>query len=206
MMQRTGAGLLFLSALCLGRQAIQSAECGNLVDAQTDARRSKQGTTVVLKMHAEDDHTKDSHMCMSNYSFAVTRPDGSSIRQLITSVDNSYGRALKFWIDGFANAGQRVIATIVDPTYTIIDYDLRTGKILELDIAPSFLNSVDNACRDTVRVSGVSRGGYVVVSTGGPGCGPVKRWRVEPGLLVGGIQQRAKLEPLRDTATIKAIE
>ena len=205
-MQRTGVALLFLSALCLGRRAIQSAECGNLVDAQTDARRSKQGTTVVLKMHAEDDHAKDSHMCMSNYSFAVTRADGTSLHQDITSVDDSYGRAIKFWIDGFANAGQRVIATILDPAYTIIDYDLRTGKTSELDIAPSFLNRLGNACRNAVRVSGVSRGGYVVVSTGGAGCGPVKRWRMEPGLLVRGIQQHAKMEPLHDTATIEPIE
>src|ERR1700728_1596064 len=115
-MRRIGGVLLFfLSALCLAGQAIQSAECGNSVDAQSNARRSKQGTTVVLKMHAEDDHAKDSQNCISDYFFAVTRADGTSVRRDITSVDDSYGRAIRLWVDGFADAGQRVIATILDP-------------------------------------------------------------------------------------------
>jgi len=137
-------------------------------------------------MHAEDDHAKDSHNCMSDYFFTVTRADGTSVRRDITSVDDSYGRAIRFWVDGFADTGQRVIATILDPAYSLIDYDLRTGEISELDIAPSFLNRLGNACRNRFGVSGVSRG-YVVVTTGGTGCGPVKRWRVKPGQAVNGI-------------------
>ena len=99
-----------------------------------------------------------------------------------------------------------MIATILDSTYSIISYDLLTGEISELDIEPSFLSRLDNACRKTVRASGVSRDGYVVVSTGGPRCGPVKRWRVKPGLIVNGIQQHAKAEPLPDAVTTEPIE
>jgi hypothetical protein len=90
-------------------------------------------------MHAEDDHAKNYHMCVSKYSFTITRADGTSGRQAITSVDDSYGRTIKFWIDGFADTGQPVIATKLDTTYEIISATMfRTGQSRKLTLRRPF--------------------------------------------------------------------
>jgi hypothetical protein len=32
----------------------------------------------MLKMHSEDDHSKNSHLCEADYSLQISRPDGSA--------------------------------------------------------------------------------------------------------------------------------
>jgi hypothetical protein len=59
-------------------QSAQSIECANAVYAQTEARSNEAGLKVALQMHAHDDHSKESHLCMTEYAFLLVRPDGSS--------------------------------------------------------------------------------------------------------------------------------
>jgi len=199
--------LLVFSALCTRGQVIQSIKCGNLIDGRTETRRNSLGTTVVLQMHAQDDSGKNSHLCESKYWFLVKGADGTSVRHDVISIDDSWGRSMKFWISGFTSGGHRVIATIWDYDYSIVSYDLQTDEISTMDISRSFLNKLGPSCGKTLAVLGTTRDGYVVISIGGKGCeSGHKKWKVKPGIVVNGMQQNATLVRLPDTTEIKPIE
>jgi hypothetical protein len=92
----------------------QSIDCTNFLDRRTESRSNSDGLRIALQVHAADDHIKETHLCETDYSLVVTLPDGSSKELGVESIDDSWGRPVEFWIDGFALRGSRFIATIVE--------------------------------------------------------------------------------------------
>src|SRR5271170_3227629 len=95
-----------LSVSCCSMAQEQSSEgvltCGVGVQGQTEAVRSSAGFTVALTMNADDDHSKNSHECMANFAFQVTRPDGTSSVLGFLSSNDKWDRPLVFRIEGYS--------------------------------------------------------------------------------------------------------
>jgi hypothetical protein len=94
----------FLLALFLQPK---SFTCG-MGDAQTTPLRSAAGLTVVLKMHSEDDHGKNTHLCETSYSLQISKAKNETaalIQDLRVGADDAWDRPLTFRIDGFSEDG-----------------------------------------------------------------------------------------------------
>ncbi len=105
---------MFLIALSMPGQTSQSIACSNFLDQITGVHSNTGGLRIALRVHAADDHNKESHLCQTDYSIVIAQGNGISTKRDLESIDDSWGRSVKFWIDGFALQGRRLIATIVE--------------------------------------------------------------------------------------------
>lgn len=167
--------------------------CSNIVDAKTEPLRSASGYVVVLLAHTEDDHGKNTHLCESDYSFAVTRPDGTTSVEQAFSADDTWDRRIEFGLDGFTRDG-RVLGLTNEAgrylTLLVLVYDLRSGRSYSLDTPNLFLRNLGRACAATAHIVGTGPGDSVVVeTTAGGGCLRTERWRLRPGRTVDGHER-----------------
>src|SRR5579859_4081419 len=104
---------ILIAAFALSGQSAQLMQCGNLVTRTSDTWFDSRGRRSTLTVHTEDDHSKNSHQCMSQYTLKIVRPDGTSTDNQMYSVIDDWGRPIKFWIDGIAS-DRRLIATSIE--------------------------------------------------------------------------------------------
>jgi len=191
------AGLLAQTVLA------EQLTCGNS-DAQTAPLRSPAGFTVLLRMHSEDDHGRNTHLCMADYTIEATRPDGTAAKpdQFISS-DGEWSRSLTFRIDGFSKDGNIAYAYIADgspPTLNAEAYDLRTGTSLGVFVDLGFAKRLDSACAATVHIFGIlPTGQMVLATTAGGSCHHPSYWVLRPsrnsGKSGGQLPERPSLLP-----------
>ena len=189
----------------------QSIECASAVFAHTEALSNKAGLKVVLQVHADDDHSKESHLCMTEYAFLLVRPDGSSKERKFDMIDDAWGRSIKFWVDGFARQGQRVIATIVEggdpPIFETVVYNLQTGTVQDFYAPPRFLTTLQPSCRESLRAIGMTREGHPVIGTKATECdGVADAWELKPSPPVHDIQNSKYPVRLTDRSRIELLE
>jgi len=144
-------------ALAVTGQSVQSFKCGNIVTRTSDFWSNAAGVRVALKVHTEDDHSKNSHQCESDYTLMIVRPDGTSTENQMYSVIDNWGRPIRFWIDGFAAKGHKLIATTVeDGSWQLLVYDLNgpdPGPEV-YGLSKKFLDALSHSCRDSLRAVG----------------------------------------------------
>lgn len=187
------------------------AECRNLVDARTNPLRSAAGVTVVLKMHGEDDHGRNTHLCQTEYSLLITDPQTrSAVTHSLFSVDDAWGRRIEFSVQGYTGDGSGVVALISDgPPFSlnIIEFDLRTNAVRSSPLLPEFLRELGDNCASTLHVVGTSTAGAVVLTTEATGkCTRPQFWLVTPGELINGIEHQSRPAPLKAGARIIALD
>src|ERR1035441_2575997 len=207
--------MLFL-ALLLHPVPQQAVVCENILDAQTEPLRSTSGFTVVLRMHSEDDHGKNTHLCESVHSFSGTGPDGKAIKPEspmgFDSIDDAWGRSIVFGVEGFTSDGNHVVAIISEggdyPVFEIIVYDLRTNESAKIsDLPHSFIRQLGAACAATLHVSGTVSNDSVVLTTAATGkCTITRSWRVKPGAVINGLQRPSTPKLLPDGAAIVSLD
>ena len=161
--------------------------CGD-PDAQTASLRSPAGFVVVLKLHSEDDHMKDTHLCFAEYSLETTIPGettartGSGMGNVMNS-DGDWSRPITFHIDGFSADGNLAYIFLLeggkDEAIDAIEYDLRSGQSRDVSINQSLLRTIPLACADTLHIFGISRSGQMVIATSPEkGCLKTKFWEL----------------------------
>jgi hypothetical protein len=202
-----------LVALSLHPLFQQGIPCGNLVDAKTEPLRSTKGYEVVLQMHSEDDHGKNTHLCRSEFTISGIRPDGELIEsETVLTADGAWGRPISFGLQGPTLDGYRVIATISDgggyAPLDIIVYDLRTGRIELSEIPGSFLRGLGSTCAAELHVAGTTPNGFVALATDLMSKCPKAQgwWRVRPRLVVKGVKSPSTPRALREGSTIEPLE
>jgi hypothetical protein len=194
--------LTLLLMLFLQPAAVQSSGLGGLTcgvrDAQAAPLRSSAGFTATLKMHSEDDHSKNSHRCEADYSLQISRPDGSANPPFDFLVgDDDWDRPLAFRIDGFSRDGHHVFVVILDGAYPgsiyTMDYDMSSGSISrEVSLDRHFTRRLSRACAATLHIAGISTKGLMVLgSSAKDGCPRAELWQLLPnkykGSLTGGL-------------------
>jgi hypothetical protein len=170
-----------LLMLFLQPAAVQSSGPGGLTcgvrDAQTAPLRSSAGFTAMLKMHSEDDHSKNSHLCEADYSLQISRPDGSANPPFgFFGDDDDWERPIAFRIDGSSRDGHHVFVVILDTAYPgsiyMMDYDMSLGSISrEVSLDRHFTRHLSRACAATLHIAGISPKGLMVLgSSAKDGC------------------------------------
>jgi hypothetical protein len=152
----------------------------------------------MLKMHSEDDHDKNIHLCETDYSLQSTRPDGSVIPPFNSfSGDGDWDRPTTFRIDGFSKDGHEVFAFISEYAYPgsiyTMDYDMSSGsRSREVSLDQHFTRRLSRACAATLHIAGISPKGLMVLgSSAKGGCPRAELWQLRPnkykGSLTGGL-------------------
>ncbi|WP_211256155.1 hypothetical protein [Edaphobacter aggregans] len=166
-------------------------------DAQTIPLRSSAGFTAILKMHSEDDHSKESHLCAADYILEISRPDGSAIPpdNYFTS-DDDWGRPIAFRIDGFSPDGHHVFVFILEGSHPgwieAMEYDMTSGAISkDVSLDRHFTRRLSRACAATLHIAGTSPAGRMVLGTSAKdGCPRTDLYQLSPnrykGSLTGG--------------------
>jgi hypothetical protein len=188
--------------LFLQPAAVQSSGPGGLTcgvrDAQTAPLRSSAGFTAMLKMHSEDDHSQNSHLCEADYSLQISRPDGSANLPFdVLGDDDDWDRPIAFRIDGFSRDGHHVFVVILDGAYPgsiyTMDYDMSSGsRSREVSLDRHFTRRLSLACAATLHIAGISPKGLMVLgSSAKDGCPRGELWQLRPnkykGSLTGGL-------------------
>jgi len=191
-------------------QTVQRFDCVNFLDRTIEIHSNAEGLRIALRVHAADDHIKATHLCQTDYSFVVTRPDGTTSERKLESIDDSWGRSVKFWIDGFALKGRRVIATIVEqgkyPIFQIVVYCPESDKVRLYDIPRAFMKQISSSCQESLRAIGMTRLGNPVVGFRNSACSPsTAAWKLEQGPLVNGVQTPSRPIRLTDRSVIEPI-
>jgi hypothetical protein len=203
---------ILLFSLSLSGQSTQSIECSNFLDRRTEFHSNTDGLRIALQVHAADDHIKETHLCETDYSFLITRPDGTSTARELESIDDSWSRSIKFWIDGFASQGNRIIATIVErgqhSTFQVVVYDLKSERAADIyEIPRKFIEQSSSLCQESLKVIGITRlGDPIIAFRNGPhGC-PTGAWKVKQGPVVDGEQKPSRPVSLPEHSATEPIE
>ena len=189
--------LILLLLRSLQPAAVQSSGPGDLTcgvrDVQTAPLRSSVGFTAILKMHGDDDHSKDTHLCEADYSLQISRPDGSANPPFnVTSDDAEWDRPLVFRIDGFSRNGHDVFVFILDGAYPgsidTMDYDMNSDRPREVFLDQHFTRRLGRACAATLHIAGISTKGLMVLgSSARDGCSRAELWQLRSNRNKGGL-------------------
>jgi hypothetical protein len=192
-------------ALFLQTSQMKSFTCTTLVngvqDAQTAPLRSAAGLTVVLKMHSEDDHGKNTHLCETSYSLQISKAEDAAaapintsgtVRDLRVSADDDWDRPVTFRIDGFSQDGYRAFIFISEGRYPAwieaMEYDMRSGSTFrDISLDRHFTRRLSSACASTLHISGTTLTGLILASSAKQGCTRTESWQLVPNKYKGGL-------------------
>ena len=188
---------MLIVAFALAGQSAQTLECGNLITKTSETWPDWAGGKVSLTVHTEDDHAKDSHQCMSQYTLRIVSPDGTSTDSQVYSVIDDWGRPIKFWISGVSPVVHRLIATIIEgESRQLLVYDLNAPNNSPdvYVLSKVFLPKLSSSCRESLGVVGLTQSGKPVIAGNDLACTREahKRWKVEHG----AAEQHARVVPM----------
>lgn len=176
---------LLAGALLLPAQ-VASMPCANITATQTQAVRGREGTTAVLKVSSEDDHSKNSHDCKAEYQlFMMPGRAGTPVVVDILRTDAGWDRNLSLRLNGFSQNGQRVFGVLSEdgtfPSTTLFDYDTADGELRLVDLKKRFAHIAAAKCTATFDVIGTTAAGTIVLELNFTKCpAPNGRWLLSP--------------------------
>jgi hypothetical protein len=185
-----GLGLLLLVS---SKQSTAAAvtTCG-IRDAETANFRSSAGFTAVLKMHGDDDHRKNTHLCEAEYSLQITTPE-KGLRQPFswTISDGDWDRPIALQVEGFSRDGRHVFLLISDDKYPgeveAWNYDMLTDSLSsDVSLDSHFTRRLSRACATTLHIVGISPAGLMVLGTRmKDSCDRTRLWQLSPNRITG---------------------
>ena len=150
----------------------QSMDCANNTTTESRSRTGPGGVVATLKVHSEDDHNKNSHGCMANYTLRIRLPDGrDGAAGLIPPMGfasriGAWGRRLSVHLDGFSTDGQHIFGVISEGgKYSFVQvFDFkRDGSHVEIQVQQglSYLKAAN--CGTSFAVAGTTNAGEIVL-------------------------------------------
>lgn len=191
---------MLVSALVLGlllpMSPNQSAAAGvttcGMRDAETATFRSSAGFTAVLKMHGDDDHGKNTHLCEADYSLQIMTPEKARRQPFSwTSSVGDWDRPIALQVEGFSRDGRHVFLSISENKYPgeveAVSYDMLAGSISSDVLLDShFTRRLSLACAATLHIVGISPTGLMVLGTSmKDGCARTRLWQLSPNRTTG---------------------
>ena len=150
----------------------QSIDCANNLSAESRIKTGPGGVFAVLGVHTEDDHIKNSHGCMANYTLRVTLPDGrDAVAGLIPpegfiSSIGEWGRRISVHLDGFSIDGQHILGVISEggkySSVTVFDFK-RDGSHVEISVQGGLSRLRSANCGSSFAVAGTTETGDLVL-------------------------------------------
>ena len=162
-------------------------------DAETATFRSSAGFTAVLKMHGDDDHGKNTHLCEADYTLQITTPEKAPRPPMNwTSSDSGWNRPIIFQVEGFSKDGHHVFLLISEDKYPgeveAVDYDMLADSMSsDVYLDAHFIHRLSRACAATLHIVGTSLPtGRMVLGTGmKDGCASTSLWQLSPNRTTG---------------------
>jgi hypothetical protein len=155
--------------------------CQNAATVNTQAVTGP-NATAMLKVSAEDDHAKDTHLCMADYQLLITRSDGSQSAPVeILSSDNNWGRNISVQLSGFSHDGKRILGIVREggstPVQQVFDYNTDNGTVRLFDLIKLVAHRAPTKCLASAEILGTTESGAIVsrLSTG-KHCTNSSRW------------------------------
>jgi hypothetical protein len=171
---------LLFAALIPARSAVPVIVCSNIRDAETPVLRSSSGIEAVLKVHIEDDHGKNTHLCQADYTLALSSrsPDN------FYGSDDDWDRKIAFRLEGFAQDQTRIFGIVSEVgkyrSLVIFAYHLPDGTSEVTDLTQAFRRNLGSRCLESLSVIGTTQSGTVVLSSeGSPACSFKGRWQLK---------------------------
>lgn len=171
--------ILLLASLAALKPALTTCQNAATVKTETVAGPN---TTAVLKASTEDDHAKDTHLCMADYQLLITRSDGSQSASVeVLSSDNDWGRNISIQLSGFSHDGKRILGMVSEggntPVQQVFDYNTDDGTVRLFDLIKLMARHAPTKCLASAEILGTTESGGIVsrLSTG-KHCTNSNRW------------------------------
>jgi len=180
---------LVLFAVLLPSAQSASMPCvdggANGASAQTSPVHGPAGATVVLRISAADDHSKNSHECQAEYELVITAAGGSSATTSLLISDDDFGRKLAVRLDGFSQDGKRILGILSErgkhSSTVLFEYDITDGSVQLIDLNKTFAHIAIPKCSAALEAIGTTETDRIVLEqTSTPKCGTNTRWLLNP--------------------------
>jgi hypothetical protein len=172
-------GIFVVGWFALAQHA--SFVCANNSVTQTQAVRGP-GSVAVLKVSAEDDHSKDSHSCLATYKLLITSASADSPSQVeVLASDSDWDRNISLQLSGYTHDGKRILGMLTEggptPMQQIFDYNMDDGTVRLFDVIKLASHAAPAKCLPNTEVVGTVESGAIVARLNtGKNCGNATRW------------------------------
>lgn len=158
-----------------------SVTCGSSALAQTQLVNGPDGSSAVLKVSTEDDHAKDTHLCMADYKLEVTRKSDPPHATELLSSDNDWGRKISIQMGGFTSDGKRILGMFSEggasPTQQVFEYNADDESIRLFDLRKLAAGLKPDKCLINVQIVGTLKSGAIVLQMrSGKNCVQTSEW------------------------------
>jgi hypothetical protein len=144
-----------------------SVTCGSSTVTQSQAVRGPEGVTAVLKVSTEDDHAKNTHLCMADYKLAITRNSDKPHETDLLSSDNDWGRKISVQLGGFSHDGKQVIGMFSEggsaPVKVVFDYNTSDDSTRLFDLRKLAAGLKPEKCLVNAQIMGTLESGAIVI-------------------------------------------
>jgi len=139
-------------------------------------------TVAVLKVSTEDDHSKDSHLCMADYQLVITQSsaDKPTMVDLLSS-DDEWGRSVAIQLSGFSHDGKRILGMFSEgidtPMQQVFEYNTDDGLVRSFDLPKLAGHLTTKKCLMNTQIIGTSENDAIVIQLrSGKYCAHTSRW------------------------------
>lgn len=135
----------------------------------------------MLKVSSEDDHAKDTHLCMANYRLLIAQHSGEPKDVDLLSSDNDWGRKISIQLSGFSQDGTKIFGTFSEagaaPVQQVFEYNTTDGNVRLFDLPQLAAHSAPAKCIALTQIIGTTESGAIVLQLrSGKYCANTRRW------------------------------
>jgi hypothetical protein len=158
-------------------------ECSNNASTHSKTVSGPAGVIAVLRVDSADDHSKNSHDCMADYSLLITPSDGMGTDRFFAS-DGDWGRTLSVHLDGFSRDGKHVFGIISEggkfSFAMVFDYDKTAHHAEVINVQKALTHLRAAKCGTAYVVAGTTDAGAIVLEPNtASNCRVDHRWLVD---------------------------
>ena len=137
----------------------------------------------MVKISAEDDHSKDSHDCMAEYKLVIQPAGAAPVSTDILSSDGDWGRKVSVHLAGFSSDGKQVFGILSEggraPSTMIFRYHSADQPVELLDLKKALKQMAAAKCGTSAAVSGTTDSGAIVLESA-PATQCSTHWLLDP--------------------------
>ncbi len=158
-----------------------SVTCGSSAVTQSQSVRGPDASTAVLKVSTEDDHAKDTHLCMADYKLEITHDSDKPRAADLLSSDNDWGRKISIQLGGFSHDGKQVIGMFSEggsaPIKQVFEYNTDDDSTRLFDLQKFAAGLKPEKCLVNAQILGTLESGAIVIELrSGKNCVRSSQW------------------------------
>ena len=158
-----------------------SVTCGSSAVTQSQAVRGPDASTAVFKVSTEDDHAKDTHLCMADYKLEITHNSDKPRAADLLSSDNDWGRKISIQLGGFSQDGKKILGMFSEggsaPVKQVFEYNTEDDSTRLFDLQKFAASLKPEKCLVNAQILGTLESGAIVIELrSGKNCVRSSQW------------------------------